>query len=460
VTGTAAAGTGRTAADPPALLARMEAVPFSRWHTKARIIMGSATFFDAFDALSLAFVLPVLIPLWQLGPAQIGFLISASYLGQLIGALLFGAIADRRGRVPSATLAIALMSVMGLACATAWSFPALLAFRFLQGIGIGGEVPVAATYISELSRAKGRGRFFLLYELIFPIGLMATGQIGALIVPELGWQSMFLVGAVPGVIIVVFASRLPESPRWLISKGRLAEAERIIERIEASTAERVEVSAPVPEPASPAAADGRTRWRELLSASYRQRTLVVWALWACAYFVTNGLNNWMPTLYSTVYGLGLTASLRAASLTNVAQVLLLLVCAFVIDRIGRRVWAGFSFLGGAVALAVLGLSGADSVVWLMILGTLAYGTIGSINAVLYLYTPEIYPTRMRAIGTGLATFWLRLASAIGPALVGMLVGAGGVALVFLMFGGVALAGAGAATQMIETRNRRLEDIAR
>ena len=435
----------------------MEAVPFSRWHTKPRIIIGSATFFDAFDALSLAFVLPVLIPLWQLDLREIGYLISASYVGQLIGALAFGTLADRRGRIPAVSAAIAFMSVMGIACAFAWSYAALLAFRFLQGIGIGGEMPVAATYISELSRAKGRGRFFLLYELIFPVGLMATGQIGAVVVPQLGWQAMFLVGALPGLAIVFLARRLPESPRWLISQQRIAEAERIIEQIEASTPERVEAA---PSRAVLAAVtEQKPRWQELLSASFRRRTLVVWSLWACAYFVTNGLNNWMPTLYRTVYELDLTTALRAASLTNVAQVLLLLVCAFVIDRVGRRNWAVFAFLGGAVALAGFGLSGAQSVGALMLLGTLAYGIVGSVNAVLYLYTPEIYPTRMRAVGTGLATFWLRLASAIAPTLVALLVEARGVALVFLMFAGVALLGSAASTQMIETRNRRLEDIA-
>ncbi len=156
------------------LMARMENVPFSRWHRKPRIVMGSATFFDAFDALSLAFALPVLVSLWEISPAQIGVLISASYLGQLIGALAFSSIAERFGRTRGTTAAVFIMSIMGLACAIAGNFNALLATRFVQGIGIGGHMPVAATYISELAQAVGRGRFFLLYEMIFPIGLMVT----------------------------------------------------------------------------------------------------------------------------------------------------------------------------------------------------------------------------------------------------------------------------------------------
>lgn len=446
-----------------ALLERMEGVPFGRWHRKPRIVIGTATFFDAFDALSLAFALPVLVGLWDIAPAQIGILISASYAGQLVGALVFSNYAEQHGRIRGATVAVTIMSVMSLGCVFAGNFSVLLGLRFLQGIGIGGHMPVAAAYISELSRAKGRGRFFLLYEMIFPIGLMATGQIGAIVVPALGWKAMFLVGAVPGLIVALLISRLPESPRWLINRGRLDEAERIIAAMEVSNAGRSETTAATQAShatVSTDAAGAKTRWLELLSPGYISRTLTVWALWASAYFIANGLNNWMPTLYRSVYELELQSALRAASLTNVAQVALLLACAFTIDRIGRRNWVTASFVLGGGALAALGLFGADNVIAVMILGTLAYGIIGSTNAVLYLYTPEIYPTRMRAIGTGLATSWLRLASAVAPTLVGLMVGAEGVAGAFLMFGGVSIIGMLAASRMIETRNRALEDIAR
>ena len=163
----------------------MEQVPFSRWHMKARLIMGSATFFDAFNALSLAFALPTLIRLWHISPKQSGLLISSSYIGQLAGALVFSALAEKVGRIRGTTAAIAIMSIMSFGCALAGNFPMLLACRLVQGIGVGGEMPVAATYINELSRAHGRGRFFLLYEMIFPLGLMATGQIGAWTFPSL-----------------------------------------------------------------------------------------------------------------------------------------------------------------------------------------------------------------------------------------------------------------------------------
>jgi len=441
------------------LLARLENVAFSRWHLRPRIVMGSATFFDAFDALSLAFVLPVLVREWSITPAEIGWLISIGYLGQFAGALIFGACAERFGRVPSAAGATALMSIMSLGCALTGSFAALLAVRLVQGIGVGGEMPVAAAYINELSKAKGRGRFFLLYELIFPIGLMVTGQIGALVVPTLGWRIMFLIGGIPGLIVAALLLRLPESPRWLMTKGRLEDAEAIITDMERSGVEDGQMPVPANVSASIPSTDDRQGWRELLSRFYAGRTGIVWMLWASAYFITNGLNNWMPTLYNRVYHLSLDQSLRAATFNNVAQVLLLVACAFAIDRIGRRRWTVASFAAGAVLLGVLGSLAAASVSAVILLVTLSYGIVGSINAVLYLYTPEIYPTRMRALGTGAATCWLRLASAVAPLLVGYLVTAGGTESVFLMFAATGVIGALTALRMLETRNQPLESLA-
>ena len=135
-------------------------------------------------------------------------------------------------KLSSILAATAIFAVMSLACAFAWDFDSLLVCRFIQGIGVGGEMPVAAVYISELSKARGRGKFFLLYEMIFPIGLMATGQAGALLVPWLGWKVMFLLGGIPGIIIAIGLLRLPESPRWLIGRGRLDDAEAVVASME------------------------------------------------------------------------------------------------------------------------------------------------------------------------------------------------------------------------------------
>jgi putative MFS transporter len=447
-------GGGAAASKAAELIARIESVPFSRWHVWPRVIMGSATFFDAFTALALAFAMPVLAREWQLTQTQVGFLLTASYLGQFAGALIFGWFGERIGRTKAAAYATAIMAVGSLACALTGNFSQMFICRLIQGVGVGGEMPVAATYINELSRAKGRGRFFLLYELIFPLGFLAAGILGSRLVPVYGWQSLFVLGVLPGVIITFLVLRLPESPRWLIRQGRLAEAEAIVKQIEASTDKR-----------NPVAIEAvsnqiqKSRWSELFSPIYRHRTLIVWAIWAAAYGVTNGLNNWMPTLYNTAYRLPLQTSLNAALMTNATQVLVLLVCIFVIDKVGRRAWMTACFVIGGLLLLPLGLFGADDVTRVIILVTLSYGVMSTVNTVLYLYTPEIYPTRMRAIGTAAGTCWLRLASAAGPTVVALTMAAAGIRPVFLIFAAIAMLGALAATQAIETRNRRLEEIA-
>jgi putative MFS transporter len=345
------------------------------------------------------------------------------------------------------------MSLMGIACMFAGNFNMLFAFRFLQGVGLGGEVPIAATYINELSAAHGRGKFFMLYEMIFPISLMITAQIGAFIVPHYGWKWIFLLGGVAGLVVLPLFFTLKESPRWLITKGKFDEAEHVIKEMEASTDVRVPVSMDVNKPVV------KSKWTELFSPFYRFRTLVVWALWFSAYFISNGLNNWLPSLYKTVYKLPLSESLHAASLTNVVQVCIVLACAFLIDKIGRRRWATVAFLVAGCLLGALFLNGATSAKSVMYLGSLSYGVVGSITVLLYLYTPEIYPTRMRAIGTAFATTWLRLASAIGPMIIGFVLDAKGIASVFAGFAAICIIGSLVAMRMVETSGKSLEEIA-
>ena len=108
----------------------------------------------------------------------------------------------------------------------------MMAFRFFQGVGTGGEVPVASAYINEFIGAEKRGRFFLLYEVIFPIGLMFAGMAGYFLVPIYGWQAMFIVGLIPSVLTIPLRWFMPESPRWLASKGRIAEADAVVKVLE------------------------------------------------------------------------------------------------------------------------------------------------------------------------------------------------------------------------------------
>jgi len=446
------------------IVARLERLPTSWWQVKARIIVGVATFFDAFDALAIASVLPVIVPLWKLTPPQIGLMISAGFAGQLIGALLFGFIAERYGRMLAMIGSIALFAVMSLVCALAWDYNSLLIFRVIQGIGLGGEVPVAAVFISELAKAHGRGRFVLLYELVFPIGLSAAALVGLWVVPRFGWQWMFVIGALPAFLALALRSLLPESPRWLAVHGRNAEAEAAMALIERETQKAIGKALPAPQPVV-ATQIKPASWSDLFGPLYLRRTLVVWVIWFAAYFVNYGLSAWLPTIYLRVFQLPLDVSLRYGLITQVVGLIGTAICAFTIDHVGRRPWFAVSFVAAALALFALKLYPTPSAEQVLTCVTISYFFLSTINIGVYLYTPELYPTRVRALGVGTATAWLRFASMIGPTIVGMIIGAQltpaqapDVPTVFLAFGAVA-AVAAVITGLfaVETKGRVLEE---
>ncbi|MGB8511407.1 MAG: MFS transporter, partial [Pseudolabrys sp.] len=176
------------------VVARLERLPVTTRLKLLRVIVGVATFFDAYTVLAIAFAMPQLVSEWKLTPTEVGMIISAGYVGQLFGAVVFGSLAEKIGRLKTLFITIVLFTSMDVACLFAWSGVSMMAFRFLQGVGTGGEVPVASAYINEFIGAEKRGRFFLLYEVIFPIGLMFAGMAGYFLVPIYGWQAMFIVG--------------------------------------------------------------------------------------------------------------------------------------------------------------------------------------------------------------------------------------------------------------------------
>ena len=439
------------------IAARIERLPTAWWHIKTRIIVGVATFFDAFDAIAIATVLPVLVPMWKLSPPDIGFMISAGYVGQLIGALLFGWIGERYGRMPAMIGSIAVFGVMSLVCAFAWDYNSLLVFRTLQGIGLGGEVPVAATYISELTRAKSRGRFVLLYELVFPIGLVAVSLVAVWVVPHLGWQWMFYIGALPALLALVLRASLPESPRWLAVQGRPTEADAALAMIESRTQKSTGAPLPPPQPVV-ATTNQRASLSDLFGPIYLRRTLVVWVIWFAAYFINYGLVIWLTTIFRTVFKLPLDLSLRYGLIIQAAGFVGTLICALTIDHVGRRPYFAGSFALAALSLGILAMQPQPTAEQVLTYVAAAYFFISTINIGAYLYTPELYPTRARALGVGTATAWLRFASMIGPVAVGYMIG-GGLASVFWMFATAALVAAIiTGTFAIETKGRVLEEV--
>ncbi len=439
------------------IVARVERLPVSWWHVKTRIIIGVATFFDAFDALAIASVLPAIVPMWKLTPPQIGILISAGFLGQLLGALFFGWIAEKYGRMTGMIWSIGVFAVMSFVCAFAWNYESLLVFRLIQGFGLGGEVPIAAVYISELARTNVRGRFVMLYELIFPVGIVAASLLGLWVVPTLGWQYMFFIGAIPAVMVLFLRRVLPESPRWLAGAGRLEEADAAMTHIEQETQKATGQPLPPPQPVVKVE-EKKASLSDLFGPLYLRRTLVVWLIWFTAYLVNYGLSIWMPTVYRTVFKLPLDVSLRYGLITTAIGLIGATIAALIIDHVGRKTLFATCFAGGAISLIALSQIANPTPEQVLTFISISYFFVNAINLGVYLYTPELYPTRVRALGVGTATAWLRLASMVGPTTVGFMI-ATGLQSVFLAFGVLAAVTAVVTALLaIETKKRILEDV--
>ncbi|MFF3503319.1 MFS transporter [Streptomyces sp. NPDC003247] len=442
------------------LLARLERIPVARRLTLIRVVIGSATFFDAYTVLVIAFAMPHLVTEWNLSTAQTGMILSAGYLGQLVGALFFGSIAERIGRRTTLLITILLFVSMDVACLFAWSGTSMMVFRFVQGIGTGGEVPVASAYINEFVGGRKRGRFFLLYEVIFPVGLMFAGVAGYFLLPHFGWRALFVVGLIPALLTVPLRRLMPESPRWLAARGRFDDADAVVTMLEHDAVRHGHTLAePVVKPVS-AQAGKRSDWRELFQGVYLRRTLMLWALWVCVYTVNNGLITWLPTLYKQFFGLPVQTAVYYGWITSAVGVAASVFCALAIDRVGRRRWYTIAFLVAAVPLLALTALGATSATQVVLIAPLAYAALQTVAFSLYLYSAELYPTRLRALGTGFGSAWLRAGSSLGPLLVAWMISGLGIRYVFTAFAVISLLGAAVtAFFALETKNKSLEELA-
>jgi MFS transporter, putative metabolite:H+ symporter len=447
-----------TAHSVESVIARLERLPISRELTVARIVIGSATFFDAYTVLAIAYAMPVLAREWNLTPGQIGTIISAGYLGQVFGALFFGWLAERIGRLNVLLITVVIFTSMDLACLFAWNGSSMIAFRFFQGIGTGGEVPVASAYMNEFVSAKRRGRFFLLYEVLFLFGLLAAGLIGYFLVPVYGWRAMFVVGLVPAILTIPMRWFMVESPRWLLSVGRVQRASDLVARMEDGFRRRG-ISLEEPTAAVHPLDKARSDIRELFKGIYLRRTVLLTALWVCSYMIANGLITWLPTLYRQIFELPLQTSLAYGFTTSACGCAAALLCALYIDKVGRRIWYTAAFFLAAVPMLILAALGATSAQEVLIFATATYAIIQTVTFSLYLYSAELYPTRLRAVGAGFGSAWLRIASSIGPLLVGWVVGSYSINYVFVAFG-IVLAVGGIICLLFapETKGRVLEEL--
>jgi len=432
---------------------RLDRLPWTRKHSRLLGGSGIGWALDAMDVGLISFVIAQLAVVWKADAGSLGFVASAGFLGMAIGASLGGLLADRLGRRQVFALTLLIYGVFTGLSALSLSVGMLIALRFLVGLGLGSELPVASTLVSEFAPARIRGRIIVILESFWAVGWTAAAVIGYFVIPtsDDGWRWALALGAVPAVWAIFVRLRLPESVRFLEAKGRHAEAEKIVSEFE--DAAGVTTPPAVAEAPEPVVA-GERPIATLFGARLRGRTISLWLVWFCVNFAYYGAFIWLPTLL-VAQGFSLVRSFEYTLIITLAQLPGYAASAWLVEKWGRRVTLAVFLAGSAVSAGLFGT--ADNVTSILIFGALlSFFNLGAWGA-LYAVTPELYPTRVRGTGAGWAAGFGRLASIIAPLCVPLLLSAGGVALPFGVFAAVFAVAAIAALTLPDLRGKALED---
>lgn len=427
---------------------RLDRLPFTRQHTRLLVGSGIGWALDAMDVGLISFVMAALAVSWKLDATTLSVIGSIGFVGMALGASLGGLLADRFGRRQVFALTLLVYGIATGASALVGSVAALIVLRFLVGLGLGAELPVASTLVSEYAPRRIRGRVVVALEAFWALGWIGAALLGYLLVPasENGWRWALAVGIVPTLYALVVRYGLPESVRFSESKGRFDEAEASVRRFEDAAG-----VAPVPSPnVAPVQSRGTV---SIWSPELRGRTAALWIVWFCINLSYYGAFIWIPSLL-VARGFPLVKSFEFTLIITLAQIPGYAVAAWLIEKWGRRPTLATFLAGSALAAVGFGLATTE---WSILLTgcLLSFFNLGAWGA-LYAVGPELYPTTIRGTGAGAAAAFGRIASIIAPLLVPIMLGAGGSVLVFGVFGAAFALAAIAATRLPELRGTALD----
>ncbi|MGY3483339.1 putative MFS transporter [Bradyrhizobium sp. USDA 4011] len=439
------------------IAARLERLPLTSYQRWIFGIIATAWFFDSMDLAALTFVLGSIRQTFGLSTAEAGLLSSMSFLGMFIGAASAGLLADRFGRARVFQVSMIFWGLGSLCCGLSTTATALGASRLLLGFGMGMEFPVAQSMVSEIMPARNRGRYIAFLEGFWPLGFIASGLLTYFVLQAADWRWVFIVQAMPAVFVLVVRRYVPESPRWLASHGYSERAEATVRDIESRVRNRLG-SKDLPPVVRQAAAPTSevTGLRTLFSGIYAKRTAMLWTLWFFALLGFYGLTTWLGALLQAK-GFPITKSVFYTILISLAGIPGFLVSAWLVESWGRKATLVMNLLCGAIACHFYG-SAADQT-QLIIAGLCMQFFLFGMWSALYAYTPELYPTHVRATGTGFASAVGRIGSLIGPYVIGVILPAAGQSGVFALGAGAFVVAALAVLLLgEETRGRTLESI--
>ncbi len=452
---------------------RLDRLPFTRKHGRVLFGSGLGWALDAMDVGLISFIIAALAQQWGLSLSETGLIASIGFVGMAVGASIGGLLADRFGRRQVFAATLLVYGLATGASALVGGLALLLVLRFFVGVGLGAELPVASTYVSEFSPARIRGRMIVILEAFWAVGWTASAIIGYFVVPasEHGWRWAFAIGAVPALYALVVRWGLPESPRWLLGQGRRAEAERVMRDFESSagieppaasgeaaTGALPTVTSPSPtaggESLGSLATNTSARLTGLWSRELRGRTASIWLVWFCVNFAYYGAFIWIPSILVAA-GFPLVKSFGFTLIITLAQLPGYAVAAWLIEVWGRRLTLSVFLIGSAGSALWFGTAASEFTI--VIAGmALSFFNLGAWGA-LYAVTPEIYPTSLRATGAGWAAGFGRLASIAAPLLVPIMLLAGGAPLVFVVFAVFFVVAAVATWGLVDRSGATLDD---
>ena len=397
------------------LVGRLDRLPFSRWHRNLFTLCFLGVMFDACDFALFGMALPPVAREFGLNQAEAGLLATVGLVGAFLGALFWGTISDYIGRRTSFSATIGIFSVFTGLVAVSWNVLSLSVFRFLSNFGLGGEVPVALTLTSEYSPSRIRGRMTGTMMAAFPLGLALAALISYFIIPAYGWRAVFIAGVAPALLLFFVRMFMPESVRYLISRGRLDEAESTVAEIERKAAEGRELP-PIVVTASAGVEERGVTVFELLTPERRQRTILLWIVSFCFLWASNGIIFMLPTIL-VQRGFELKQILVFLFVQAVAACVGYTACGFLIDRYGRRpVLFAYYFVGAFCHLWFAEATG----IWIYF----AIAAVGWVNPGVYgsngIYVSELYPTHLRATAVGWFFGIGRIGSFLAPTVVGFM----------------------------------------
>ncbi|MCY9548585.1 MFS transporter [Lysinibacillus xylanilyticus] len=370
-------------------------------------VAGVGWLFDAMDVGILSFVIAALAVEWGLTPGQSGWIGSINSIGMAVGALVFGVLADKVGRKQIFMWTLVLFSIASGLSAFTTTLAAFMTLRFLVGMGLGGELPVASTLVSESVEAKERGRVVVLLESFWAAGWLIAALISYFVIPSWGWRSALLLTAIPAIYAIYLRWNLPDSPQFTVK----AESKKrsVMQNI-----------------------------REVWSKKYARSTLMLWVLWFTVVFSYYGMFLWLPSVM-VGKGFNMITSFKYVLIMTLAQLPGYFTAAWFIEKFGRKFVLVSYLIGTAVSALIFG--NAETIVALLTSGMfLSFFNLGAWGA-LYAYTPEQYPAIIRGTGAGMAAAVGRIGGIFGPLLVGSLLTAGyDIGFIFAIFCGAIIIG--------------------